>query len=62
MLASMDNLYTPLSSSKLLAIEIIEMADARFLKFFYSLSREEGNLYEVGFLRHLYRPSLRELI
>lgn len=57
MLASMNNLYTPLSCSKLLAVSIIEMAGARF-----SLSQEEVNLYEVGFLRHLYRTSPRVLV
>lgn len=57
MLASMNNLYTPLSCSKLLAVSIIEMAGARF-----SLSQTEVNLYEVGFLRHLYGTSPRVLV
>lgn len=55
MLASMNNLYTPLSCSKLLAVSIIEMAGARFF-----LSQEEVNLCEVAFLRDLELTTLRD--
>lgn len=51
----MNNLYTPLSCSKLLAVSIIEMAGARFF-----LSQEEVNLCEVAFLRDLELTTLRD--